>query len=232
MQPAATEVRQEQSNPVGSMENPMDGRKRSRADPVPVEEDVAESNFMAGRAPKFSRQNHAPSDVKFGTGKVVDANRVNARLKQIQYGKNTIGYDNYAAAVSKKQRGKLSVHPRTPDPYEDVSKRSFDGSIMAWRRSLHRWDNMEDILPVTDGSTAVPIASKKEKKKPEKGDKEMPSDGGDGGGSCLPVGLACGEDSAALDGFDYEQELEEGTGEVVHMKTTGAVDEDDDDDVL
>ncbi|KAJ1437161.1 histone RNA hairpin-binding protein RNA-binding domain-containing protein [Ochromonadaceae sp. CCMP2298] len=144
--------------------------KRSRSDtPEGGDADAAaESNSLgAGRGPKFSRRWND-----------VDTNRVNARLKQIQYGKNTIGYDNYAAAVSKKQRGKLSVHPRTPDPYEDVSKRSFDGSIMAWRRSLHRWDNMEDILPVTDGSTGAGIEEKKQEKPGEEGEGE--EKGGEG----------------------------------------------------
>ena len=30
-----------------------------------------------------------------------DAHRLETRLKQCQYGKNTIGYDNYTAAVPK-----------------------------------------------------------------------------------------------------------------------------------
>ena len=38
------------------------------------------------------------------------------------------------------------VHPRTPNPYDDISKRCFDGQIKAWRRELHKWDNMEQSL--------------------------------------------------------------------------------------
>ena len=37
-------------------------------------------------------------------------------------------------------RGSYKKHPRTPDPYEKQSKRTFDGRIKAWRRILHQWD--------------------------------------------------------------------------------------------
>lgn len=91
-------------------------------------------------------------------------------MKQIQFGKNTIGYDNYCAAIPKyaqssylhypnntpnrwvnvylhffvrEKRSRAAIHPRTPDPTQDISKRAFDGYIKAWRRSLHMWDNGE-----------------------------------------------------------------------------------------
>lgn len=38
------------------------------------------------------------------------------------------------------QRRGYSEHPRTPDPYEKVPKRTFDGRVKAWRRQLHKWD--------------------------------------------------------------------------------------------
>jgi hypothetical protein len=47
-----------------------------------------DSCLMNQRAPIFVKG--VPSD-----------SRVKGRLKQIQYGKNTVGYDNYAAAVPK-----------------------------------------------------------------------------------------------------------------------------------
>lgn len=34
-------------------------------------------------------------------------------------------------------------HPSTPDIYEKISKRQFDGRIKAWRRALHLWDNVD-----------------------------------------------------------------------------------------
>lgn len=51
--------------------------------------------------------------------------------------------------LNRNQRVKYSaVHPRTPDPYEESSKRQFDGRFKAWRRELHKWDNMENIAKV------------------------------------------------------------------------------------
>lgn len=41
------------------------------------------------------------SESKFCSGVETDPQRIEARLKQIQYGKNTVGYDNYLAAVPK-----------------------------------------------------------------------------------------------------------------------------------
>lgn len=46
----------------------------------------------------------------------------------------------------REKRKSPAAHPRTPDPYQDTSKRAFDGQIKAWRRSLHKWDN-PDIRP-------------------------------------------------------------------------------------
>lgn len=107
--------------------------------------------------------------LKFGTGKETNEHRIETRTKQIQFGKNTIGYDNYCAAIPRwvryslytplvlkctnsnllflsyfrEKRGHPAVHPRTPDPTQDISKRAFDGYIKSWRRALHLWDNGE-----------------------------------------------------------------------------------------
>ncbi len=35
------------------------------------------------------------------------------------------------------------MHPRTPNAYEEMSKRAFDGRIKIWRKALHQWDNSE-----------------------------------------------------------------------------------------
>lgn len=46
------------------------------------------------------------------------------------------------------ERRGYTEHPRTPDPYEVQSKRSFDGRIKAWRRELHKWDTLHPPPPV------------------------------------------------------------------------------------
>lgn len=90
-----------------------------------------------------------PDELKFGSGREENPHRLEMRMKQIQFGKNTIGYDNYLAAVPKEKRHAMhSLHPRTPDPHEDISKRAFDGKVKMWRRSLHKWDDADRIQNV------------------------------------------------------------------------------------
>jgi len=45
-------------------------------------------------------------------------------------------------------------HPSTPNIHEECSKRQFDGRVKAWRRMLHKWDNV-DALPLDGKSPAT-----------------------------------------------------------------------------
>lgn len=81
--------------------------------------------------------------------------RIQQRLKQILFGKNTKGYDNYLQAVPKEKRliGNLT-HPVTPDAYDDCSKRAFDGRLKKWRRALHQWDTSNAISNSNNNSSS------------------------------------------------------------------------------
>ena len=63
-----------------------------------------------------------------------EAHRLVQRQKQIDYGKNTIGYQNYIAAVPKERRERFT-HPSTPDVNTPIGKRQWDGLV---RRRLSR----------------------------------------------------------------------------------------------
>jgi len=60
------------------------------------------------------------------------------RQKQIDYGKNTIGYDNYIRQVPRNKRTK--DHPWTPPKQFKYSRRAFDVLIKGWRTKLHCFD--------------------------------------------------------------------------------------------
>lgn len=67
--------------------------------------------------------------------------KINQRMKQIQYGKNTIGYHMYVQAVSVEQREEGNErHPVTPRVDQQCSKRNWDAQVQKWRRDLHLWD--------------------------------------------------------------------------------------------
>ena len=103
-------------------------------------EDIA-PNCIQGKAPDtFIPKSKVPKIYSTTEEQETDVARLQARLKQISYGKNTTGYDNYIQAVPKHLRQGYTQHPRTPDPTEKQSKRSFDGRIKAWRRMLHTFD--------------------------------------------------------------------------------------------
>ena len=92
-------------------------------------DNISLPSCLVGQAPErhFKRQ----MVEKFGVETNIedDEHKIQMRLKQISYGKNTIGYDRYIAEVPKNKRKGYSEHPRTPDPYAKASKREFDGKV-------------------------------------------------------------------------------------------------------
>ncbi|XP_051169645.1 uncharacterized protein LOC127287004 [Leptopilina boulardi] len=71
-----------------------------------------------------------------------DPSVLSRRQKDIDYGKNTIGYDRYVQQIPKDKR--IKEHPRTPPMHLKYTRRGWDGMVKLWRKKLHIWDPPQD----------------------------------------------------------------------------------------
>ena len=106
------------------------------------------SALASSRAPiVVSKKNEGSKGLSSSTMKgdtEEERRKIATRLKNITYGKNTRGYERYVGLVPKTDRAGYSEHPRTPNPYEAISRRNWEGRIKTWRRELHKWDPPEE----------------------------------------------------------------------------------------
>ena len=81
-----------------------------------------------------SRSSQGSKPVQQETDTVV----LERRQKQIDYGKNTLAYDQYLKKVPKESRPFFM--PRTPDKNVQYSRRQWDGLVKAWKLQIHQWN--------------------------------------------------------------------------------------------
>ncbi|CAH1389065.1 unnamed protein product [Nezara viridula] len=115
LMPSPSKIRR-QNTPMKTPSDKLLNRKRSR-------------EITPG---KRSSEKKTPREIE------TDPDVLARRQKQIDYGKNTIGYDRYRQLVPKEARKKM--HPRTPPLHLKFSRRAWDGLIKVWRQRLHFWD--------------------------------------------------------------------------------------------
>ena len=122
----------------------------------------------------------------------VSLNRITVRQKQVSYGKNTLGYDNYLVQYPDKFRRPTAM-PRTPDATLDIPTKRWAGMIKAWRKGLHAFDPdggggeggvPEDVMQESGGAGSGGGGRHEEGVVREDGDtRGMEGGGGGGGGS-------------------------------------------------
>lgn len=62
-----------------------------------------------------------------------EARRINQRLRQVLFGKNTVGYEEYIKRVPKHKRKHRSLEcPMTPDHRADIPTKRWQGLLNAW----------------------------------------------------------------------------------------------------
>jgi len=113
--------------------------------------------------------------------KEFDADVLVRRQKQIDYGKNSVAYDNYVNKVPKDKRS-FNL-PRTPDKNVKYSRRQWDGLIKAWKLQIHSWNakgdtdvfqkidewkNKEEDDPILGGPSKEKYSTKKESESTKK----------------------------------------------------------------
>eukprot|EP00741_Cyanophora_paradoxa_P007052 tig00001073_g6823.t1 len=108
--------------------------------PTPAAQEETEEDKRVRRALRFGGNVPMPK-LSAKLQKETDPTRLRQRQKQIDLGKNTIGYQNYVKAVPKNKRRRTDPNtPNTPDKTRVMPKRRWDQEVRAWRRALHEYD--------------------------------------------------------------------------------------------
>lgn len=132
-------------------------------------------------------------------GQETDQHRIAQRQKQIDYGKNTLGYQEYCKAIPRENR-KQGTDPQTPDIHLKISKRGFDGLVKIWRRGLHEYDPTKQ-----DDEIEIDLDD-------IEGDQDFLA------GKTIQNGISLGENDDSNSKEDHEIENENENNDDVHFK--------------
>jgi len=129
---------------VTSSAGRMDGRRsdtrRCGAVQSPLKRRSATKKFdlreKLNRCNSSLEQQVSLVEPKFPKEMETDPIVLDRRSKEIQYGKNTQDYVKYRNQTPKEYR--LASMPKTPDKYQKISRRRWDGIIKSWKLKIHR----------------------------------------------------------------------------------------------
>jgi Histone RNA hairpin-binding protein RNA-binding domain len=117
--------------------------------PYVISKPIDNNNFNKKR--KFQDTSFHPSNTSSShqqgsttISREVDVIRISNRRKQLDHGKNTLGYDRFRFLIPRSVNGDHRDHSPssavTPDPLAEWSKRGWDEALRHWRRDLHSFD--------------------------------------------------------------------------------------------
>jgi len=115
--------------------------------PISDNRELSSSSPREDQGPEADQENKEPKGVE------TNEQRLKQRQKQIDYGRNTVGYQHYLDLVPKPKRKRRDPH--TPDKLQVCSKRSWDAQVQRWRRLLHQWDPPEELSSSTTTTTST-----------------------------------------------------------------------------
>eukprot|EP00058_Branchiostoma_floridae_P024797 XP_002610287.1 hypothetical protein BRAFLDRAFT_126848 [Branchiostoma floridae] len=125
-----------------------------------AEEFEKQTSIIQGELDRYQKKRHRTCST--GSSEQEDNSKANPamcetdqvtlmrRQKQIDYGKNTLAYDNYSQNTPRHARKKDD--PWTPTKFAVCSRRAWDGRIKEWRKKLHNWDpQIEQVSASAEG---------------------------------------------------------------------------------
>ncbi|GAQ79607.1 hypothetical protein KFL_000340100 [Klebsormidium nitens] len=140
--PIKQSLERREVNPGGGVKRPASAQgreeKRQRTEAPRVPGWKAKAAEAVDVTDQFALEDVNKDAFKKKVERETDAHRLAQRQKQIDFGKNTLGYERYLEVTPKAKRQKGD--PTTPRIHQVCSKRSWDGQIKKWRRFLHRYD--------------------------------------------------------------------------------------------
>ncbi|XP_043192834.1 serine/arginine repetitive matrix protein 1-like isoform X2 [Amphibalanus amphitrite] len=110
--------------------------------------------------PNESTENDAPQPERTRFEKETDPVILARRQKQLDYGKNTLCYQEYIDTVPKHKREPF--HPRTPVKTRKTSRRRWDSAIKNWRIHLHYWNDPVKLAALRSRKDSDSIGSDSE----------------------------------------------------------------------
>ena len=150
---------------VSTAATPSSSLASSRADtPSTAQADKTTSSSSSSSSSSsldFMTKDKQPSPTALTAEKELTQKQLDQRNKQIQFGKNLVGYKNYCHHVPKESRDENNErHPFTPKARKSGSKRAFAGTLKAWKKALHLWDEEGPFNNESAASGAAPGAEK------------------------------------------------------------------------